>query len=161
MVARRYPETPLLGVGAVLFDDLRQHVLLIQRGAPPAAGQWSVPGGLVDPGETLKQACIREAREETGLEVIPCEVVKIVERLIDDDAGRLEYHFVIVDYWAQVAGGSLQAGSDAQQAKWTPLDELEQLSVTVGLKDAVERALAVAKGVAPPTPLLDPEPPEA
>jgi len=160
MVARRYPDTPMLGVGVVLFDERREQVLLIRRGAPPAAGQWSVPGGLVDGGETLREACIREAQEETGLQVDPQQVVKIVERLIEDDEGRLEYHFVIVDYWALVVGGSLEAGSDAAQARWTPIAELDRLPVTVGLRDAVARARAIALDERVPSPLLDPCPPE-
>ena len=159
MVARRYPASPLLGVGLIVFDEHRERVLLIRRGTPPAEGQWSVPGGLVDTGETLHQACVREAREETGLEVAPQSVVKIVERLIRDEAGGLEYHFVIVDLLARVVGGSLQAGSDARQVSWIPVAEVDRLPVTIGLTDAVTRAQQVAAGDPPTSPMLDPIPP--
>lgn len=144
-----------MGVGIVLFDAGLQHVLLIERGAPPAEGLWSFPGGLVDGGETLRQACLRELREETGLEAELSELSLVVERLIEDEQGRTEYHFVILDFWGRVQGSSKpRARSDARQARWVAVDEVRKLATTRGVPEAVERALALARGRAPATPLF-------
>lgn len=154
MTSRRYPSRPLVGVGAVLFDQPLLHVLLIQRGAQPAEGRWSFPGGLVETGETARQACLRELREETGLEARLQDVATVVERIIEDDSGRVEYHFVIIDFWGYAAGGALGARSDARQARWVALSELAELPTTRGIGEAVQRALALARGEPPTTPLF-------
>jgi len=126
---------PVVGVGAIIFDrDGR--VLLIERGKPPAEGQWSVPGGKLELQETLAQAVAREVREETGLVVEVGALACVIERLATD------YHFVILDYHAHVIGGALAAGSDARAARFVDPDELATLPLTDGLLDVLARARA-------------------
>ena len=100
-----YPERPIVGVGAVIFDGAR--VLLIKRAHEPLKGEWSLPGGAVDVGEALHAAVVREVREETGLDVEVDRLIEIVERITRDDAGRVQYHFVIADYLCRPTGGRL------------------------------------------------------
>ncbi|MBI3932351.1 MAG: NUDIX hydrolase [Acidobacteria bacterium] len=102
---------PTVGVGAVLIQDGR--VLLVKRGKEPLRGRWVIPGGTVEPGEHLEAALIREIEEETGLEVRIGELLTVFDRIQRDREGRLEYHYVILDYLCELTGGSLRAGSDA------------------------------------------------
>jgi ADP-ribose pyrophosphatase YjhB (NUDIX family) len=142
-------------VGAVLFSPGLDRVLLVQRGAPPAEGLWSFPGGLADAGESLRQACIREVREETGLEVEVKDLAKVVERILPDDQGRIEYHFVILDFWGTApASDEPRAGSDARKVRWVAMDELDSLSTTRGVPEAIRRALQLAKGEPTTSPLF-------
>ncbi|HMK22369.1 MAG TPA: NUDIX domain-containing protein, partial [Terriglobales bacterium] len=90
---REYPETPLVGVGAIIIDDDR--VALVKRGHPPLQGRWSIPGGVLEVGETLRKAAIREALEETGLTVEPGELLGVFERFLPDEQGRMQYHYVL------------------------------------------------------------------
>lgn len=136
---RRYPERPLVGVGAIIVQDGR--VLLIRRGAPPQQGQWSLPGGLVEAGERLQEAVLREAREETGLEVEVVKLAGVFERIVRDDQGRPEYHYVLLDYLCRVRGGSLRHGSDATAAAWVTRDELRQYPLTPGTREFLEQVL--------------------
>jgi ADP-ribose pyrophosphatase YjhB (NUDIX family) len=112
---REYPEQPLVGVGAVIVD--RGRVLLIRRGSEPLKGQWSLPGGLLELGESLHQGVIREVREETGLEVEPLELVELLDR-VHRQGERVQYHYVIADYLCRLTGGELRAASDADAARW-------------------------------------------
>ena len=118
--SRRYPARPLLGVGAVIFHDHK--VLLIERGQEPLKGFWTLPGGLVETGERLESAVRREVLEETGLEIRPLDVAAIFERIMPDEEGRTEFHYVIVDYLCELTGGALHAASDAASAAWVALD---------------------------------------
>lgn len=127
--------TPIVGVGAIVFDDAGR-VLLIERGKPPSAGLWSVPGGKLEPRETLAQAVAREVREETGLVVEVGPLACVLERMADD------YHFVLLDYFARVTGGRLAAGSDARAARFVDPDQLAALPLTEGLADVLARARA-------------------
>jgi ADP-ribose pyrophosphatase YjhB (NUDIX family) len=128
---------PTVAVGAFVLDGSR--VLLIRRGRPPGEGLWSVPGGRLEPGETLAQAVAREVREETGLIVEVGPLAVVVERMGDD------HHFVILDYLARVVGGSLGAGTDAAEARFVDDAELASLPVTDGLVDALTRARAIRR----------------
>ena len=112
---REFPEAPLVGVGAVVVDEGR--VLLVRRGTEPLKGQWSLPGGLLELGESLAAAVVREVREETGLDVEPVELVELLDR-IHRESEKVRYHYVIADYLCRVAGGSLQAASDADAVRW-------------------------------------------
>ena len=127
--------TPLVGVGAIVFDA-EGRVLLVERGKPPGVGLWSVPGGKLEPRETLAQAVAREVREETGLIVEVGTLACVLERMADD------YHFVILDYFARVVGGKLAAASDARGAQFVDADQLRTLPLTEGLADVLARARA-------------------
>ncbi len=134
---RRYPKHPLIGVGALIFD--RGRILLAQRGKEPLKGWWSLPGGLLELGESLDDAVRREVREETGLEVRPAGVLEIFERIMRDAAGAPEYHYVLIDYVCRITGGALQAGSDVCAVRWTAHAELASLRITDGTLDVIEK----------------------
>ncbi len=141
---REYPESPLVGVGAVIVDhhlDDRR-VLLIRRGQPPLFGEWSLPGGVLECGETLREAVIREAREETGLLVEAVEMLGVYERVIRDDERRVRYHYVLLDFLCRVVGGDLTAGSDAADVRWFTRDELPALNLAHDANDVVLKGLA-------------------
>ncbi len=112
---REYPETPLVGVGAVILDQGR--VVLVKRKFPPLAGDWSIPGGRLKIGETLREGVVREAREETGLTVDPIELLGVYDRLLLDEAGRILYHYVLIDFLCRRLTGELQASGDADDAR--------------------------------------------
>jgi len=137
---REFPDAPRVGVGAVILDGTR--VLLARRGRAPSAGKWSIPGGLVDVGERLEDALLREIEEESGLRVRLLGLCGVIDRGVrEQDAVR--YHYVIIDYVAEPVGGRLQAGSDAAEVRWVEVDELDQYDTTEGLADMVHRARAV------------------
>jgi mutator protein MutT len=112
---REFPSAPLVGVGAVVVDLGR--VLLARRGTEPMKGQWTLPGGLVELGEPLEAAVVREVSEETGLAVEPLELIELLDRIHREDE-RVRYHYVIADYLCRVAGGELRAASDADAVRW-------------------------------------------
>jgi 8-oxo-dGTP diphosphatase len=134
---RRYPEHPLLGVGALIFQGGR--ILLAQRGKAPLMGQWSLPGGLVETGESLENAVRREVLEETGLEVKPLGVVEIFERIMRNADGAAEYHYVLLDYICRVTGGTLCAGDDACGVQWVARRALRDLHITEGTLAVIEK----------------------
>lgn len=145
-MSREYPSHPRVGVGAVILDGRR--VLLVKRGGQPSAGKWSLPGGLVDLGETTVQAITREVAEECGLSIRIAGLAGIVDRVVRDDAGGVRYHYVLVDYLAYPEAGTLVAGSDAADAQWVDVDAVERLDITDGLVDMIRRAQALAGGEA-------------
>jgi len=112
---REFPSSPLVGVGAVVVD--RGRVVLIRRGTEPLKGQWSLPGGMLELGESLVAGVVREVREETGLVVEPVELVELLDR-IHRESDRVRYHYVIADYLCRVTGGALEAASDADAVRW-------------------------------------------
>lgn len=142
MGGRRYPERPILGIGGVVLQGGR--VLLVQRAHEPLKGEWSLPGGAVDTGETLEQAVVRELREETGLDVEVRSLVEVVQRITRDPDGRVEYHFVIVDYLCRAVGGDLQPASDAAAAEWAAVDALDGYRLTGTARAVIAKALALA-----------------
>ena len=124
---REYPEAPIVGIGAVIIDEGK--VLLVRRGHEPLRGEWSLPGGALELGETLQQGIVREVLEETGLTVTPENVVEVLDRISRDentgqDLGLVRYHYVLVDFLCRVTGGVLCCGSDADDARWVKRNDL-------------------------------------
>jgi len=144
MSEREYPKTPMVGVGTVIVRD--GHVLLVKRANAPAAGKWSIPGGLVHVGETVEEAAKREVREESGLRVMLKGLVGVVNRIIPDSAGRVQYHYVLIDFVGRPEPGEATAGSDAAEVRWVPVSEVRQYDTTEGLVDMVERAVQILTG---------------
>ena len=126
MTGREYPDSPWVGVGALIFD--RDRVLLVRRGHAPSLGEWSIPGGALEIGETLADGVKREVREETGLVVEPLATVDVVDRIARDDAGRVQFHYVLVDFLCRVTGGSEACADDAVGLRWAAMDELEEVA---------------------------------
>lgn len=135
---RRYPRHPLVGVGALIFQNGR--ILMAQRGKEPLKGWWSLPGGALELGEELRDAVCREVREETGLEVRPVEMFEVFERILRDPAGAPEYHYVLIDYVCEVAGGALRAGDDVCAVEWVAREALGGMQITEGTLAVIERA---------------------
>ncbi len=129
-----------MGVGAVIVQNHR--VLLIRRGQPPLLGEWSLPGGVLECGETLREAVVREAREETGLVVETDEMLGVYERVIRGDEGRARYHYVLIDFLCRPIGGELKAGSDAAEVRWFTREELPALNLPDDTNDVVLKGLA-------------------
>ena len=142
-MSREYPDYPRVGVGAVVLDGDR--VLLVQRGGATLAGKWSIPGGLVELGETTAEAARREVAEECGLQIELVDVAGVLDRVVRDAEGRVRYHWVLVDYLAIARGGTLCAGDDAADARWVPISEVERYDTTDGLMDMIQRAIALAQ----------------
>ncbi len=142
--AREFPDAPRVAVSAVVLDGER--VLLARRGRPPGQGKWSIPGGLVDLGERIEDALVREIEEESGLRVRLLGLCGVIDRVVrEQDAVR--YHYVIIDYVAEVVGGRLQAGSDAAEVRWVAVDDLGQYDTTDGLAEMIHRARAIQGGL--------------
>jgi 8-oxo-dGTP diphosphatase len=142
-VTREYPDAPRVGVGAVVLHEGR--VLLVRRGRAPALGLWSVPGGLVELGETTVDAARREVEEETGLDVRIAGLVGVLDRVTRDAEGRVRYHWVLIDYLAVPESiDTLTAGSDAAEVRWVTIDEVDRLPITEGLVDMIRRAAALS-----------------
>ena len=140
--SRRYPERPVVGVGAVIVQDGR--VVLIKRRFEPLAGQWSLPGGTLELGETLETGVAREIREETGLEIEVGPVVEVFDRILLDPDQRVRYHFVLIDYLCRAIGGRLVAGSDVADAVLAAPDELAGYRMTPKAVGVAERGLLMA-----------------
>jgi 8-oxo-dGTP diphosphatase len=148
---REFPEMPLVGVGAVVVKESR--ALLIRRGNEPMKGHWSLPGGMLELGESLTDGVAREVREETGLMVEPVELIELLDR-IHREGERVRYHYVIADYLCRVVGGALLAASDAdaarwvERAEWTSSDlalKLDPITVRV-MEKGWQRAQTLSKG---------------
>jgi ADP-ribose pyrophosphatase YjhB (NUDIX family) len=130
---REYPDQPLVGVGAIIIEGDR--VVLVKRGHPPLAGEWSIPGGVLEMGETLRQAAAREALEETGLTVEVGELLGVYDRILQDEEGRTRYHYVLIDFVCRRIGGEPEAAGDAADARWFTRGEASKLSLA---KDTAE-----------------------
>jgi 8-oxo-dGTP diphosphatase len=139
---RSYPARPIVGVGAVIVD--RGNVLLVRRAHPPLQGEWSLPGGAVEVGETMIDALVREVREETSLIVDVGALVDVIERVQRDAQGQVEYHFIVADFLCRVTGGSLVPASDAEAARWVPLDELAPFRLTGQAVAVIDKARRLA-----------------
>jgi ADP-ribose pyrophosphatase YjhB (NUDIX family) len=124
---REFPESPLVGVGAVIIEGDR--VALVRRLHPPLQGQWSIPGGVLEVGELVREAAIREAREETGLIVEPGELLGVYDRVLRDAERRVQYHYVLIDFLCRRVAGDLAAASDAAEVRWFSREELPTLGL--------------------------------
>jgi mutator protein MutT len=142
-ISRRYPERPVVGVGALIFDQ-QGRILLVQRGGEPLKGWWSLPGGVLETGETLADGVRREVREETGLEVEPATMIDVFERIMRDAEGRPEYHYVLIDYICRVTGGTPEAADDCAGIVWASRDDLRNLRITEGTVGVIEKAYNLA-----------------
>jgi 8-oxo-dGTP diphosphatase len=138
---RQYPDRPFVGVGAVVVDSGR--VLIVKRKYDPLAGQWSIPGGGVEVGETLEDCVAREILEETGLTIAVGPVIEVLDRITRDDDGRVRYHFVLVDYLCWPVGGELRASSDVADVRFVDPSELAPFQLTAKAADVILRALAL------------------
>jgi len=126
-----------------LIFDPDQRLLIVERGREPLKGFWSLPGGVVQTGETLAEGIAREVLEETGLTVEPAEIVEIFERIMRDDEGRAEYHYVLVDYICRVTGGSLAAADDVSDVRWVSKQDLHDIRLTEGTLAVIEKAYSI------------------
>lgn len=147
--AREYPERPIVGVGGVVIEDGR--VLLIRRGHPPLEGQWSIPGGTLEVGETIADGVRRELAEETGILVRVQALIEVFERIFPDEGGKPQYHFVILDYLCECAGGTCRPGGDAIDAAWVHEKDLARYRLTPAATRVVSKAFQMAQQHLPPS----------
>jgi 8-oxo-dGTP diphosphatase len=137
--SREYPARPIAAVGAIIRKD--DMILLIQRGKPPGRGDWVIPGGAVEIGETWRDAARREVREECAIEIDLGEIVDAIDMIVRDDAERVQYHYAIVDFAAEYVSGELCASSDALDARWVPLNELNQFPLPDKTRRVIEKVV--------------------
>ena len=136
---RDYPDRPLVGVGAVIVHEGK--VVIVQRGTEPLKGQWSVPGGALEIGESLRECAAREALEETGLQVEAGEVLEVFDAIYRQPDGRIQFHYVLLDFACRLLGGDLRAGGDALQARWVTLQELPQYELAETARKVISKAI--------------------
>jgi ADP-ribose pyrophosphatase YjhB (NUDIX family) len=127
-LSREYPRRPIVGAGALIIKDGK--LLLIKRGAKPGQGKWSIPGGLVELGERVQDAIVREVKEECGLDIEVERLVDVFDSITRDEKGRVQYQFVVVNFLAKIKGGNLKNADDVLEARWVPIDEVEKYNLT-------------------------------
>jgi 8-oxo-dGTP diphosphatase len=141
---REFPETPLVGIGAIIIEDKR--VVLVKRAHPPLQAQWSIPGGVLEVGELMREAAIREAREETGLTVEPGELLGVYDRVLRDADKRVQYHYVLIDFLCRRVAGNLAAASDATEVRWFTREELPALKLAEDTLDVIRKGFQRVNG---------------
>jgi ADP-ribose pyrophosphatase YjhB (NUDIX family) len=141
---RRYPEAPLVGLGAILFRQ--DEVLLVKRGKDPGSGIWTLPGGLLEVGETVREGTAREVMEECGLDVEVLDLVETVERILIDQAGQVEYHYVILDFLARWKAGEVVPASDVIDARWVQESALGNYRVSLETQRVISKAREMWNG---------------
>jgi 8-oxo-dGTP diphosphatase len=134
---RLYPDRPLVGVGILI--RVGEEYLLIKRASEPDKGMWSIPGGMVELGEKVCDAAIREAKEETGLDVELVEDLGVVDKIVNDESGEVKYHFVIIDYLAEPVSGEMHAMDDALEAHWVHPRDFHRYEMSPTLVDLLKR----------------------
>jgi len=134
---REFPELPLVGIGSIIIEGDR--VVLVKRAHPPIQGHWSIPGGVLEVGEMLREAAIREAREETGLIVEPGELLGVYDRILRDPEHRVQYHYVLIDFLCRAVGGNFLAASDAAEVRWFTRKELPALDLAEDTLDVIQK----------------------
>jgi ADP-ribose pyrophosphatase YjhB (NUDIX family) len=139
---REFPDTPLVGVGAIIIENNR--VVLVKRAHPPLQAQWSIPGGVLEVGELVREAAVREAREETGLVVEPGELLGVYDRVLRDGEKRVQYHYVLIDFLCRRVAGELRAGGDAAEVRWFTREELPALKLAEDTLDVIGKGFAKA-----------------
>jgi|SRR5580700_6864406 8-oxo-dGTP diphosphatase len=137
---REFPDVPLVGVGAIIIEGGR--VVLVKRAHPPLQAEWSIPGGVLEVGELVREAAIREAREETGLTVEPGELLGVYDRVLRDADKRVQYHYVLIDFLCRRVAGELAAASDAAEVRWFTRDELPGLGLAEDTLDVIHKGFA-------------------
>ena len=137
---REFPETPLVGVGAIIIENAR--VVLVKRAHPPLQAEWSIPGGVLEVGELVRQAAIREACEETGLTVDPGELLGVYDRVLRNADKRVQYHYVLIDFLCRRVAGDLAAASDAAEVRWFTREELPALKLAEDTLDVIRKGFA-------------------
>src|SRR5262245_11299947 len=142
-MAHEFPAAPVVGVGAVIVRDGK--ALIIKRAHEPRKGEWSLPGGLLELGESLIDAVKREIKEETSLDIEVGQVIETFDRVHRDEEGRIRYHFVIIDYVCWPTGGEATAGSDAEGVAWVRADEIDAYKVNAHAKAVIEKGLGVLR----------------
>jgi len=140
---REYPERPMVGVGGVVVSNGR--ALLIRRGGPPLEGQWSIPGGMLEVGESILEGVRRELGEETGIEVRVGQLIEVFERINPDGAGKTLYHFVVLDYLCEAVRGEAHAGSDVTEVAWAAPQELAKYALTETATRVILKAFEMAR----------------
>ena len=141
-ISREYPPAPLVAVAAVVLDEAGL-ILMVERGRPPSKGMWALPGGLLDLGEPVRDGVAREVREETGAEIEIVELVDLFEPIHRDAAGRIHYHYVVIDFWAHFRGGNVAAADDVDDVAWVPVDRLGDFPMEVATRRVVRKAHAL------------------
>src|SRR5271154_5853962 len=137
---REFPEVPLVGVGAIIIEGAS--VLLVKRAHPPLQAQWSIPGGVLEIGELVREAAAREAREETGLTVEPGDLLGVYDRVLRDPGQRVQYHYVLIDFLCRRVAGDLAAASDASEVRWFTRKELPALKLAEDTLDVIGKGFA-------------------
>jgi 8-oxo-dGTP diphosphatase len=132
---REFPEAPLIGVGAIIIENGR--VVLVKRAHPPLKDEWSIPGGVLEVGELVRAAAVREAREETGLVVDPVELLGVYDRVLRNPEKRVQYHYVLIDFLCRRVAGELAAAGDAAEARWFTPEQLPAMNLAADTLEVI------------------------
>jgi|SRR5690348_7679431 8-oxo-dGTP diphosphatase len=143
---REYPDRPFIGVGAIIIEEAR--VLLVKRGHAPLAGEWSIPGGVLELGETVRECVVREALEETGLTVEALDLLGIFDRIVRDLDERTLYHYVLIDFFCRPIAGEARSGGDADEVRWFTQNEAAALSLSEDTLEVI--GLGFSRALQPP-----------
>jgi 8-oxo-dGTP diphosphatase len=134
---REFPEVPLIGVGAIIIE--KDRVVLVKRAHPPLQAEWSIPGGVLEVGELVREAAVREAREETGLTIEPVELLGVYDRVLRNAEQRVQYHYVLIDFLCRRVAGELSASSDAAEVQWFTREELSRVKLAEDTLDVITK----------------------